>query len=364
MQPHAQSASRLPNLHWNQSDHYWLCVLPKAEQAFAKELVLALQGAGLEQRQGYFMRGVAGQWAPAWEELRGVLQSAGVLGTVEVAVVGTQNAPESGQLAQLGMSAERLDDIAKNLWLGEALIKEHVLCYLQPVHSQRDRIFGYEAFARVRNDNGDIVGGRAIVDAGRVLGIEYALDRHLQIEAIKTFADSGCSGFLFVNFLPGFIQRPEVYLDGLSQTARAYGIVPKHLVLDFTRSGAGHDSRHLQRVCEYCRSKGYAIALDDVNSPSVAHTMVQEIRPDYVKRDMKLVLSAAKAGPSAAEYDTVRAIVEHCHANGTVVLAEGVETEESFEALKNTHVDLYQGYLFSAPVPVEEIKKRLKEIGS
>ena len=161
-----------------------------------------------------------------------------------------------------------------------------------------------------------------------------------------------------MNFLPGFIQRPEVYLEGLSQTA----LRPRHYP---QKPGAGFYAQRRQprrhasqvRVCDYCRSKGHAVALDDVESPLAAQAMVQDIRPDYVKLDIKLVLRASKGAAGGQDQEAIRNIVQHCHAQGAMVLAEGVETEESYAFLKSAEVDLFQGYLFSPPVPVEEIRK-------
>jgi EAL domain-containing protein (putative c-di-GMP-specific phosphodiesterase class I) len=220
------------------------------------------------------------------------------------------------------------------------------------VVSGTDRAFGYESFARVRQTDGTVIGGAAIVRASRALGIEYAIDRQLHVQAVKTFADAEQNGFLFINFFPGFIQRPEVYLEGLSEAAKLHGIVSKNIVLDFTHCETPHDVQHLKRVTEHCRTRGYAIALDDVTTLPLAKILLEEVRPDYVKLDRAL---AGGVDTSSHDRNTVRQIVEHCRQFGAAVIAEGVETAVAYEALKVLGVDLFQGYLFSPPVAAETL---------
>ncbi|MDE3037336.1 MAG: EAL domain-containing protein, partial [Pseudomonadota bacterium] len=190
--------------------------------------------------------------------------------------------------------------------------------------------------------------------ASHALGIQHVIDRHLQVQAIRTFVSSEFNGFLFVNFFPGFIQRPAVYLEGLSETARNFGVIAKHIVLDFTRSEMPRDITHLKSVCEYGRSRGYSIALDDVESVEVAKKLLPEIRPDFVKIDMRLARQAA----DPAARNIIRRLVELAHAGSSTVIGEGIETEDIYQALRQLGVDLFQGYLFAPPMPIEAALKR------
>lgn len=348
--------SKQLHLPWNQSDHYWLSVLPQDGPA-PTTLTQALAALGMIERRGARLRYIiaAGkEWAEKWNGVYAALSQHNYLTHCEVSIVPADDEPEESQVLLHLSSPQQAQGIAESLWLGNALLTNEIYCYLQPVISVNDRVFGYESFARVRMPGGEIIAGAAIVRAARALCIEYAIDRQLQVQAIKTFAASHFDGFLFVNFFPGFIQRPEVYLEGLTETVRAYNVVPKHVVLDFTRSETPRDVQHMKRVSEYCRSKGYALALDDVESVANVRTLLSDIRPDYVKLDMKLVQRVS----NPQERDAIREIVEKCHAVGTLVVAEGVESEAILHELKALSVDLFQGYYFSPPVPVEEVQRQ------
>jgi EAL domain-containing protein (putative c-di-GMP-specific phosphodiesterase class I) len=354
----AEVSSKKFNLPWHQHDSYWL-TLYAVQGKFRPELFAELQKAGLQElpdngialTQGMGVQ-ASRTWKTLWTPVYEALSRMKAENEVEVAL--TPGAEVPGELVVQRQSASAMQAIAESLWLGEALLEERIMCYLQPVLSAPGKVFGYESFARVAAPDGAIIAGDRIVTASKALGIEYMIDRHLQVQAIKTFMSSKFNGFLFVNFFPGFIHRPAVYLEGLSDTVKSFGIVAKNIVLDFTKSETPHDLAHLKSVCEYGRSCGYSIALDDVESVKSVKRLLTDIRPDFVKIDMQLVHKVAQ--PEGR--DTIREIVELAHASKSTVVGEGVETEAMHQALRQLGVDLFQGYHFSPPVPVEVALKR------
>ena len=336
------------NLVYNQHPQYWVKLYAKAGK-FSATLLDALTKLKLQkQSDGSLAIQTGRDWKAMWEQIYAVLEQTGELEDVDISV---------SPFADTGnerKSPAAIRTIADSLWLGEALLEDRIMCYLQPVLSSRDQVFGYESFVRARAPGGDIIAGDKIIAASRALGIEFMIDRHLHVQAIRTFVSSEFNGFLFVNLFPGFIHRPSVYLEGLSDTAKSFGIVAKHIVLDFTKSETPRDMAHLKNVCEYAASRGYSIALDDIASLESAHRLIGEVHPDFVKIDMKL----ARQVSDPAKREVIRQIVALVHAAGATVIAEGVETEEMHQQLRALGIDLFQGYLFSPPMPVEAALKR------
>jgi EAL domain-containing protein (putative c-di-GMP-specific phosphodiesterase class I) len=311
------------NLPWNQHESYQLCVFVPGGKFSAKLLPVLTEKGFTPHDNGSMALTVPRQWKALWDGFYAAALHADALADVEIGL-----APENQGVTECKTPAA-IAHIAESLWLGDALMEDRLMCYLQPVMSAREQILGYESFVRVRATDGSIIAGDRIIAASKVLGIEFAIDRHLHIQAIKTFVSSECNGFLFINFFPGFIHRPAVYLEGLSETAKNFGIIPKHIVLDFTNSENTHDMAHLANICNYGRTRGYSIALDDVSS---------------LDSVMKLL--------------EIRQIVELVHATGGTVIAEGVETDATYQILKQLGVQLFQGYLFSPPMPVDTVLKR------
>lgn len=340
------------NLPWHQYDKYWILVGMK-NSAPPASLMQALKSAGMKISGNMMIVETGRDWKTVWDAIYTQLGYSGELQSVEVAVVPNEM-PVIGQTPIDWKTAAGVQQIAESLWLCDALIEDRIVCYLQPVVSGRDKVFGYESFARAQGKNDAIIGGDKIMEASRALGIEYMIDRHLHVQAITTFVCSDFDGFLFVNLFPGFIHRPSIYLEGLSEAAKNFGIVPKHIVLDFVHSENPRDVLQLKSICEYGRSRGYSLALDDIESLEGAKKLMPDIRPDFVKLDMKL----ARKVEESSKRDVIARIVELAHEHGATVIAEGVETEAMHTALKGLGVDLFQGYYFSPPVPVETVVKR------
>lgn len=327
-------------LPYNQGESFWLCAL------LPESAAESLRAQGFDYADGSWRKRTDRFWNKEWATLRDLLAAAGTLKDAEISVLqdtGSDPSPEDIRFHR--KHADVIDRIAGSLWLGEALLERRVTCYLQKVVNARGETMGYESFARLPQPGAETIGGGKIIHAARVLGIEYGLDRYLHVEAIRHFAAQQARGFLFVNFMPGFIHRPAVYLEGLTATVEAHGLPHKRIVLDFTQSEDTRDPKHLKAVVEYCRSKGYSAALDDIELPETAKRLLQEITPDFLKLDMRLIRQAEAEDARAV----IVQLVELAHARGATVIAEGVENQAIFEALRASGVDLFQGYYFGEP---------------
>jgi EAL domain-containing protein (putative c-di-GMP-specific phosphodiesterase class I) len=295
---------------------------------------------------------LAASWSAVWKEVSAAIAKYDPEITTEVALITGKEEPGIDELDFVRKSTAALDGLADSLWLGDAMLEDRLICYMQPVVDKRGKVFGYEAFARVETEKG-VIGGGKIFEASKWLNAEYILDRYLHVKAIASFITSDLEGFLFINFVPGFIHRPEKYLEGLTEAAKFYGMPAKQLVLDFMDSEVSRDPQHLKSIFDYCRSKGYSLSLDDLSSVSMVKKMLDGIRPDFIKLDISLV----KDVQGTAQQGIINEIVKLAHASGAMVLAEGVESEAVHQELLKSGVDLFQGYLFSPPVAVSSLKK-------
>lgn len=347
----SESPNKSFNLRWNQHNSYIISLTASHPGDIPAPIAKALESAGMRRMNNRsFCVDAPQNWKAMWDNIYTTLAQIEALEGLQATIIPASESLEYAEYRALS----GVQMIADSLWLGDALLEDRVMCYLQPVVDTRGQVFGYESFARARSNSGDIIAGDRIIAASRALNIEYVIDRHLHVQAIRTFVSSSFNGFLFVNLFPDFIHRPEIYLEGLSETAKKLGIVPKHIVLDVMHSESMRDTLHIKSVCEYARSRGMSIALDDIETLAGARKLVSELRPDFLKLDRKLTHRAAEAGPR----DAIRQMVSLVHEHGGSVIAEGIETDEIRKELEPLGVDLYQGYLFSPPMPVEAALKQ------
>lgn len=348
------TAEKIPfsfNLPYNQSSTYWLVVYPQND---GHELQKSLLAHGMQKLDGTsdacIIR-ISNSWEHEWKSIKEIIIQHSLSDKTQVSLLTGDNQPDPQEFNFTRKSIETLDKIASSLWLGEAMLEDRIVCYMQPVLDKRSKVFGYEAFARIET-SATPIGGAKIIEAGKYLNAEYMLDRYLHLKAIRTFISSDLDGFLFINLIPGFIHRPEKYLEGLSDAAKFNGMPAKQLVLDFTQSETPRDISHLKSIFDYCRSRGYLLSLDDISSITMANKILETVRPDFIKLDIDLVQNCAET----QTHRTISELVSIAHTSGSTIIAEGVETESTHNELLKTGVDLFQGYYFSPPVAVSKIK--------
>ncbi len=324
---------------WAQDSNYWLVIEgPNAA---------ALDGfTSLYHTPSLVGRPCKKNWHEEWETHSAKLLKQPGSGTGHrAAVIPAEDLPALQEVEMALRPVKEIDSIASNLWLIDSVNHGRLDCYMQRVMDRRGKQVGFEAFARMEGSDGGVIGGGAIMQAAHALRVEYQLDRLLHKQAIECFVGCDLEGYVFINFLTGFIHRPEVYLDGLSQAVNRTHVRPGAVVLDVPLGDYAKDMAKLKSIATYCRARGFALALDDVMSADGLAGLLDEIRPSFVKLDGKF---GAEMSPAKMQ-SVLHEIVRISHANGVSVLAEGVETPAQHALYLAADVDMFQGYLFGAP---------------
>jgi len=329
---------------WISAPAYQIVIGTQGLNAEAMQALVSRQFKPLPGAPAFYYLSTDHLWSAPWQILSAYMHEAHAPVTMLVAIIPGANVPQEREIGFHLRPWHEIDAVASHLWLAEALQDQRLLSFMQRVVDARGKQIGYEAFARIEQVNGEVVGGGAIMEASRALRIEYQLDRMMHKQAILNYVEGDLEGYLFINFLTGFIHRPEVYLEGLSQAVSRHSILTRFIVLDIPVADYSADSAKLKAIAQYCRSRGFAIALDDVTSTQGLESLLTEVRPGFVKLDAKIGRM-----PSPARNSTLTDIVRLSHDAGAMVLAEGVETEELHNLYLAAGVDLFQGYLFGKP---------------
>lgn len=136
------------------------------------------------------------------------------------------------------------------------------------------------------------------------------------------------------------------------------GLTAKDLHLEVTESAYAEDSKQIIEMVKKLRMMGHEVEMDDFGSGYSSLNMLSEMPIDCLKLDMQFVRTAFSGEKDLRLLELIMGIADHMH---VPVIAEGVETEEQLEGLKEIGCDFVQGYYFSPPIPADEFENFLVE---
>ncbi|WP_157156183.1 EAL domain-containing protein [Diaminobutyricimonas sp. LJ205] len=145
---------------------------------------------------------------------------------------------------------------------------------------------------------------------------------------------------------PGFVPVVEGIIDEV-------GIDPGAVILELTESIVMNDIEKATGGLESLRSVGVEIAIDDFGTGYSSLAYLRDLPVNSIKIDRSFVQSLDTDSPSAAPI--LRAIIGLADAVQLASVAEGVETEEQLAQLREFGVQFGQGYLWSKPLPADEV---------
>jgi diguanylate cyclase (GGDEF)-like protein len=144
----------------------------------------------------------------------------------------------------------------------------------------------------------------------------------------------------------------ENLLADIDDILEETGMEPDLLQLEITESMLMQNVERAIRLLEAIRSRGVRLGIDDFGTGYSSMSLMKKFPVDTIKIDRSFVRDLAQ---SPADRAIATAIIAMGKALGLTVVAEGVETIEQDRFLRDLSCDELQGFLFSKPVPPEEI---------
>lgn len=245
-----------------------------------------------------------------------------------------------------------------------ALAGDEFELYFQPrVLLADERVAGAEALLRWRHpERGVLVPGAflQVAEQSRLIdGIDAWVFEHA-CRQVARWRAKGKTLLLSVNLSASQLHAPD-FADGLMATLEAHAIAADCLELEITESMLMHDiSRATEQLLRVKRlAPGLRVAIDDFGSGYSSLNYLRHLPIDTLKIDRAFVsdLTSDRGAGSAAAI--VKTIIDLGRNLDLQVLAEGIETREQLEALRELGCHEGQGYYFSRPLPLAEFEHLL-----
>jgi EAL domain-containing protein (putative c-di-GMP-specific phosphodiesterase class I) len=154
-----------------------------------------------------------------------------------------------------------------------------------------------------------------------------------------------------VNLSPRQFQDDHLLRD-VDACLEETGLPPSLLQLEITESMVMQNVSRAIKLLDSIQSRGIRLAIDDFGTGYSSMSVMKQFPIDIIKIDRSFVRDLAKNEEDRA---ITTAIISMGKALGLTVIAEGVETAEQDAFLREGACDELQGYLFSKPVPPDQI---------
>ena len=239
--------------------------------------------------------------------------------------------------------------------------------YLQPIVGLADgRVAGFEALMRLHHPEKGILPPAEIVGIAEENGSITRIGDRILSRSIANLAALSRAGdfgetYLAVNFSPSqFEPTLPARLAGLLMEN---GVAATRIVIEITEAVLMLDSPMVRQVLDALKDLGCRIALDDFGTGYSSLSYLNRFPVDIVKVDQSFTrsLSTSEPGMRNKSRMLVEGIRTISHQMGCAVVAEGIETAEQWEILRDMDIEFGQGYLFSRPLPLAALMERLED---
>lgn len=214
-------------------------------------------------------------------------------------------------------------------------------------------IIGLEALARWPSATGNI-SPEVFIPLAEKSGLIDALGIHMLRRSIA-HAKNWNGLTLSVNVSPIQLCNPDFGAQVIA-VLRDFAFDPNRLTLEITEGVLITNPDQARRSIDQLKSIGIRFALDDFGCGYASIGALRQFGFDRMKIDRSLVSGVEDAGNGA---DVLRATISLATALGIPVTAEGIETAEQAEVLRNAGCDQLQGYMVGRPVSADEISRKL-----
>ena len=267
------------------------------------------------------------------------------------------------------------EDLAKELETRELesdivrAVKERELeVYLQPKYAiESETMIGAEALIRWRHPEKGMLSPAKFIPTCEANGFICTIDFYVLEEVCRKLNEWKKEGKRLVkvstNFSRRHLENPD-FVDKLVETVHRYGLQTSDLEIELTESVAYDEMGTLLTVMHQIKEAGFGLSMDDFGSGYSSLSLLREMPVDVLKLDKGFLDGCVDNEKADRDKRIIYHIISMAKDLEITVLAEGVETEQQKEFLKESHCDIIQGYYYAKPMPTESFAKYLNRVSA
>jgi EAL domain-containing protein (putative c-di-GMP-specific phosphodiesterase class I) len=265
------------------------------------------------------------------------------------------------EVSDPAMHASAVKRLSLETDLRRALDQGEFRVYYQPIVSlQTEKIIGFEALTRWQRPEG-VLSPIEFITVAEETGLIVQMNRQLlreaclQLRAWQTEFPSTVPLTLSVNITSREFAMPDLTSE-IKKSIDLTGVDPSCLHFEIIETIAMGDAEKSGHVLAQLKALGVRLSIDDFGTGYSSLSRLRRIPVDTLKIDRAFISNMDR---DRENREIVRAIILLAHNLGLKVVAEGTETEEHINLLKEFNCEMAQGYLYSRPIDAEGMSKLL-----
>lgn len=261
------------------------------------------------------------------------------------------------------MREKALRDQNIALELPAALANRDVCPYLQAIVDKDGKVIGAEALVRwIHPERGFLSPGQ-FIPVVEQNGMIADVDRYIwrrACEILKRWEAMGRDDlFISVNVSPKDFYFMDIN-EELNSAVSECGIPASRLRVEITETVMMDDKSGKYDILRNLQSAGFIVEIDDFGSGYSSLNILKDMPVDMVKIDMVFINDMQTLSRTSV---ILRNVINMMNELGLSPITEGVETQEQYRVLSEMGCDMFQGFLFARPMPVEDFEKQFLDRG-
>jgi predicted signal transduction protein with EAL and GGDEF domain len=261
------------------------------------------------------------------------------------------------------MTVEARTRMTLELSLRHALGRQEFVLHYQPrIDLGSMAIVGMEALIRWNHPELGQVSPMQFIPIAEETGLIEAIGQWVLLEACmqtRRLMDlSGRALCVSVNLSARQLKCRNI-VDQVRDVLEQTGLPAPLLELELTESALIEDIEHSARLLKELKKLGIRLAVDDFGTGYSGLAYLRRFPLDVLKLDRSFVLQQDE---NDRNFDFIKAFVDMAHALKLSVVAEGVETSETLQFLRNADCDEAQGYFLAKPLSLADFEGYLSRL--
>ncbi|ORU94545.1 MAG: hypothetical protein A6F70_09130 [Cycloclasticus sp. symbiont of Bathymodiolus heckerae] len=245
----------------------------------------------------------------------------------------------------------------------QAIKNEVFTLNYQPQLNELNQLVGVEALIRWKKEDGSFVPPDSFIPVAEEIGLIIPIGDWVFFESCRQLCQWQGMGIeiphLSINVSAKQFHQVD-FVSHVHNIVKSQGIAPSLICLEITETATlGEQATTIERIHDL-REIGFLVSIDDFGTGYSSLNYLKNLPFDQLKIDKSYIQGVGESDSDAAIVNMIISMTNHL---GAKVIAEGVETEEQLNYLKEHGCFEYQGYYFSKPLTPDDFVTYVEGLG-